>query len=115
MLARTMQMCLKPHSKKEFRRTMEKEIIPWLRKEEGFQDEITFLVSDGLGAVGISLWGHEEVIGAYDQQIYPKMLKALTNIVQGNPTVQTYEVANSTFHTIHEPEWDLEEQHAECD
>jgi hypothetical protein len=106
MLARTIHMCIKPNSVKELARTMEKEIIPWLRMEEGFQDEITFLVPNGEGAVGISLWDQKEEVGVYDRLIYPKMLKALTHVVKGTPTVRTYEVANSTFHTISEPESD---------
>lgn len=104
MLARTIHLRLKPHSVGELTRTMEKEIIPWLRKEEGFQDEITFIVPSGMGAIGISLWDQKEKRGAYDQEIYPKMLKALTNVVKGTPTVQTYEVSNSTFHIISDRE-----------
>jgi len=104
MLARTINLRLKPNSVGELTRTMEKEIIPWLRNEEGFQDEITFIVPSGAGAVGISLWDQKEKKGAYDQEIYPKMLKALTNVMKGPPTVQTYEVSNSTFHTISESE-----------
>ncbi len=100
MLARTINLCLKPNSTLELTETINKEIIPWLRKQEGFQDEITFIVPDGGGAIGISLWDLNEKRGAYDQKIYPKMLKVLSNVLKGAPTVQTYEVANSTFHTI---------------
>jgi len=104
MLARTINLRLKPNSVEELTRTMEKEILPWLRKEEGFQDEITFIVPSGVGAVGISLWDLKEKRGAYDEEIYPKILKALSNVLKGPPTVQTYEVSNSTFHTIAERE-----------
>jgi hypothetical protein len=103
MLARTIHLRLKPHSVGELTKTMENEIIPWLRQEEGFQDEITFIVRSGMGAVGISLWDQKEKSGVYEREIYPKMLKALNNVVRGTPTVHTYEVSNSTFHTIPEP------------
>ncbi len=104
MLARTVNLCLKPNSCGELTETIDKELIPWLRKQEGFQDEITFIVPNGAGAIGISLWDLNEKLGAYDKIIYPKMLKVLSNVLKGTPTVQTYEVANSTFHTIHDGE-----------
>ena len=37
---------------------------------------------------------------AYARTAYPEVLKHLNNFVEGTPKVQTYEVANSTFHTI---------------
>jgi hypothetical protein len=104
MLARTIHLSLKPNSILELTETINKEIIPWLHKQEGFQDEITFLVPNGGGAIGISLWDLNEKSGAYDKIIYPKIVKVLSNVLRGTPRVQTYEVANSTFHTIHDRE-----------
>src|SRR2546426_128115 len=43
MFARTVRMQLKPNSVAEFTSVIEKEIIPLLRKQQGFRDEITFL------------------------------------------------------------------------
>ena len=62
MLARTIHMCIKPNSVKELARTMEKEIIPWLRMEEGFQDEITFLVLTGREQSESVLWDQKEEV-----------------------------------------------------
>ena len=45
MFARHVSMHLKPNSVGEFSRTMEKEIIPLLRKQKGFQDEITLIAT----------------------------------------------------------------------
>ena len=82
---------------------IEKEIIPLLRKQKGFQDEIMFIASGGLEAVGISLWDEQENAKAYDRKTYPEVMKALANVVEGTPQVQTYEVSNSTFHKIVAP------------
>jgi len=100
MFARHVSMHLKPHSVGEFSRTMEKEIIPELRKQRGFQDEITFIASEGTGAVAISLWDQKENAEAYSRATYPEVLKALAKVLDGALHIQTYEVANSTFHTI---------------
>jgi hypothetical protein len=103
MFARNVSLHLKPNSVAEFTRTIEKEIIPLLRKQKGFQDEIMFVAFSGLEAVGISLWEEKENAEAYNRGTYPEVLKALAKVVEGTPRVQTYEVSNSTFHKVAVP------------
>jgi hypothetical protein len=100
MFARSVAMRLKPNSVTAFTQMIEKETLPQLRKQKGFQDEITFVVPGGAEAVGISLWDQKENADAYGRDSYPGVLKALANVVEGTPQVRTYEVANSTFHKI---------------
>ena len=100
MFARTVSLHLKPNSVAEFTQIIETDIIPLLRKQQGFQDEIAFVVPGGTEAVGISLWDHKEHAEAYHRGTYPTVLKALANVVEGTPQVHTYEVSNSTFHAI---------------
>ena len=100
MFSRNVSMRLKPNSVAEFTRTLENEIIPLLRKQKGFQDEITFVVSGGTEAVGVSLWDQKENAEAYDRGTYPQVLNALSKVIEGTPNVQAYEVSNSTFHKI---------------
>ena len=101
MFARTVRMQLKPNSVPEFTLTVEKEIIPLLRKQQGFKDEITFVPSDGgKEAVAISLWEQKENAEAYGRGAYPEVLKAMAKVVEGTPQVQTSEVSNSTWHKI---------------
>src|SRR5260370_42401464 len=103
MFARNVSIHLKPNSVPEFTRTIDKEIIPLLRKQKGFQDEITLIAPTGLEATGISLWDQKENADAYNRGTYPEVLKALAKVVEGTPQVQTYEVSNSTFHKIAVP------------
>jgi hypothetical protein len=100
MFARNLHLQLKPNSVAEFTHVIEKEVIPLLRKQKGFQDEITFIDPNGTEAVGISLWDEKVDAEAYDRRAYPAVLKALAKVAEGTPEVRTYEVANSTFHTI---------------
>lgn len=100
MFARTVSLHLKPNSVAEFTQIIEKDIIPLLRKQPGFQDEIAFVVPDGTGAVSVNLWDHKEHADAYHRGTYPRMLKALAHVVEGTPEVHIYEVSNSTFHKI---------------
>jgi hypothetical protein len=93
-------MQLKPNSVPEFTQLIEKEVIPLLRKQEGFKDEITFVPAEGREAVGISLWERKENAEAYHRASYPAVLKAMAKVVDGTPQVQTSEVSNSTWHKI---------------
>ena len=74
-----------------------------LRKQPGFKDEITFLASDRDEAVAISLWDKKESAEAYSREAYPAILQKLERVVEGTPQVESYEVANSTFHKISAP------------
>ena len=100
MFARNVSMRLKPNSVAEFTKTLENEVIPLLRKQKGFQDEITFVVPGGTEAVGVSLWDQKENAEAYDRGTYPQVLNALSKVIEGTPNVQAYEVSNSNFHKI---------------
>jgi heme-degrading monooxygenase HmoA len=93
-------MQLKPNSTAQFTQTLEKEVLPLLRKQEGFQDEVTFLGPNGNEAIAISFWQSKENAEAYSRSAYPEVLKTLGKIVEGTPQLQTYEVSNSTFHKI---------------
>ena len=100
MFARSVSIRLKPNKVAEFTQMIENETLPVLRKQKGFQDEITFVAPGGAEAVGISLWDQKENADAYSCDAYPEMLKALGKVVEGTPQVRTYEVSNSTFHKI---------------
>ena len=100
MFSRNVTMHLKPRSVEEFTRTIENEVLPVLRKQKGFQDELTFVVADGTEALGISLWDLKANADAYDRGTYPQALKALSKVIDGTPQVRTYDVCNSTFHKI---------------
>jgi hypothetical protein len=100
MYARSVSFHLKPGRATEFTQTLEKNVIPVLRKQKGFQDELTFLATGGADAIGISLWDLKENADAYARDAYPGVLKTIEPVVEGTPQVQTYEVTNSTFHKI---------------
>jgi hypothetical protein len=100
MYARRVSLNLKPNTQAEFTRQLEKEVIPMLRKQKGFQDEITFVVPSGKEAFGISLWDNKESAEAYNRGAYLEVTKLLSKVVDGTPRVETYEVSNSTYHKI---------------
>ena len=100
MYARNVTLHLKANTAPEFTRTLETDVLPLLRKQNGFKDEITFVAPDGAEAIAISLWDRKESADAYGRDTYPEVLKSLAKVIEGTPEVLNYEVANSTCHKI---------------
>ena len=100
MFTRNVSMKLKANSAQEFTRTLENEVIPVLRKQKGFKDEITLVAPERNDAVAISFWDKKEDAEAYNRERYPEVLKTLSKVVDGTPKVESFEVANSTSHQI---------------
>ena len=100
MFTRHVVVQLKPKTAPEFTRIIEKEVIPMLRKQKGFLDEITFISPDLTEAVGNSFWKTKADAEAYTKNGYPEVLKTLENVIDGTPTVGTANVSNSTFHKL---------------
>ncbi|MFZ0862911.1 MAG: hypothetical protein WB781_11970 [Candidatus Sulfotelmatobacter sp.] len=89
---------LKPNTLSEFARIFDNEVIPMLRKQSGFRDEITFAVPGELDVVAISLWETKEYAEAYNTTSYPEVLKILDKVLDGTPKVQVSDVISSTIH-----------------
>jgi len=100
MFARSVTIRVKPNAISEFNRTFEKEILPLLQKQKGFQDAISLVASNGSEVVGISLWDQKEDAKAYNLTTYTEVQKVLSEGIEGTPQVQTYEVSVSTFHKV---------------
>lgn len=100
MFAQNVSFHLRPNSVAEFSGIIENNIIPLLRKQRGFQDEITFVDPERLEAIGISLWENKEDVDAYNRRTYREVLKGLAKVVEGTPEVRIIEVCNSTFHKV---------------
>jgi heme-degrading monooxygenase HmoA len=100
MFARQVTLKLKADSIAEFPRTIENNILPLLRRQKGFRDEITLVNPERSEAVAISLWDTKEDAEAYSRTAYPEVAKALSEVLIGTPTVQTFEVGSSTLHKV---------------
>src|ERR1700704_5457793 len=99
MFARNVSIHLKPNTLSDYTRTFEKDILPLLRKQNGFKDEITLAGAGGVDVTAISLWENETDAEAYNTNTYPQVLKTLARFIEGTPKVQTSGVVNSTFHS----------------
>jgi len=91
--ARNVQFHIKNGKEVEFNNLFEKEVLPVLRKQDGFQEEITLV--NPKGAQFISLWDNQKNAQTYETATYPQLLAKLTPFIEGTPRVETYETASS--------------------
>jgi hypothetical protein len=100
MFARNVSIHLKSNSLSDYTQTFEKDILPLLRRQKGFKDEITLAGPGGAEVTAISLWENKTDADAYNTNTYPGVLKTMARFIDGTPKLHTSEVVNSTFHKI---------------
>jgi hypothetical protein len=100
MFARNVSFRLKSNMLSDYTRTFENEILPLLRKQKGFKDEIALSNPNSPDAIAISLWENKVDAEAYNTNTYPEVLKKLATMVDGTPKVQTFETVISTVHKV---------------
>jgi heme-degrading monooxygenase HmoA len=100
MFARLVTFQVRPNLANEFPATFEKEILPLLRKQRGFLDELLLVTPEKREAVAISLWETKEHAELYNRELYPQIEKIVNKFIEGFPTVKKYETEYSTFHKI---------------
>ena len=100
MFARTLSVQLQPNKFAEFTKTVETNILPLLRKQQGFKDELVLATPESMNVLAISLWDTEKNAATYDVGSYKDVLKILESMTAGTPKVVNREVISSTLHKI---------------
>ena len=100
MYTREVSIHLKSSMLNDFNKTFELEVLPMLRKQKGFKDEIVFFAPNTNDVVAISLWNSKDEAEAYNTAGYPEVLKLLSKTIDGTPSVRTFEVISSTLHKV---------------
>ena len=97
MFARNVSFHVKSSTLADFTRTFEKDVLPLLRKQNGFKDEITLAGPGGVDVTAISIWENRNDADTYNTNTYPQVLKTLAGFIEGTPQVHTSDVVTSTF------------------
>src|ERR1700687_2296653 len=100
MFARNVSIHLKSNMLSDYTRTFEKDVLPLLRKQNGFKDELTLSNPGSVDVIAISLWESKANAEAYNTNVYPEGLKTLERMIDGTPKVQTFEAVTSTYHHV---------------
>jgi hypothetical protein len=99
MFTRNVSIHLKSNMLSDYTRTFENEVLPLLRKQKGFKDEITLSNPGSPDVTAISLWDNKASADAYNTQVYPQVLKTFANMLDGIPKVATFETVSTTIYT----------------
>jgi steroid delta-isomerase-like uncharacterized protein len=97
MYARNVSLRIKQGKLAEFNRMLDTEVLPILRRQAGFREEITFAQAGDVDITAISLWDSKEQAEAYHASEYPKVLKAVNAVLDGTPRLQHLNVIQSTM------------------
>lgn len=100
MYTRNLRIKLRDQSVQEFRRIFQHKIIPLLRAQKGFSEEIILIAASRNEALVISFWDCQENADAYNHVAYLDVLRSLSKVIDGMPAVETFEVIDSTLHDI---------------
>ena len=92
---RHVQFTVRHNKVDEFNRLMKSEVLPLLKTQKGFCQEVTLLGKNSTG-MSITVWDDRASAETYNTKTYPEVLKKLEPVLEGTPRVDTYE----TVHTI---------------
>ena len=85
MFARNVSFHLKSNMLSDYTRTFDKDILPLLRRQNGFKDEITFSGPGGIDVTAISLWENKASSDTYNTNTYPEVLKTRQDSSRARP------------------------------
>ena len=100
MITRIVQCQLKTDRIEQARQALLTEVHPKLRQQPGFVDVIESLDPATGKFVCMTLWKTPEDVRKYDEKTFPEIAQKLTPLVNGEVTVDTLTVENSTIHRI---------------
>jgi len=94
--ARNVHFTVKNGKLDEFNRLMDTEILPLLKKEKGFREDLTVLNHNN--GMSISVWDDRGSAETYNTKTYPEVLKKLNPVLDGTPRVETCDTIHSLIH-----------------
>jgi hypothetical protein len=83
----------KSGKKPEFVTAWNNDILPTLKKQPGFVDEVLlFGTAEPSLGVGLSFWKTREEAERYHREVFPKMAGSVQHLMNGAPTVRSFNV-----------------------
>jgi len=89
----------KPGKKTEFNAAWRNEILPTLKQQNGFVDEILlFETTNPNRGMGLSFWKSREDAERYHREVFPRLANSVQNLMEAPPSVRSFDVeASETF------------------
>ena len=101
MFTRIVEFTAKNDKTKEVAELIQAKILPILKKQSGFVDEIVLISTAETNRIlGMSFWKNPEDAELYRREQYPKVEELLRPVLETTPKVHTYDVDTFTTNKI---------------
>ena len=97
MFARTLSIRVKLEMFSEFARVFERGIVPLLRRQKGFRDEIVLASTGSRDVLVLSFWETAEDADSYHNSAHREALTLLAGMVEASPRVGSPDVLHTTM------------------
>jgi heme-degrading monooxygenase HmoA len=88
-VARSVRFDIATDKNEEFHTIFRNDVLPILKKQDGFRNELLFL--DDQHVLAISVWNNLDSARKYESATYPQLDKTLRPVMVGKPTIETYQ------------------------
>ena len=100
MFSRLITCTINPARLDDFKDTLNTQFLPRIQALPGFMDNIESLDPATGQFSCMTLWKTKSDVENYDNGLFKEVAAGLTPLMQGNPTVQTLPVENSSMHHV---------------
>ena len=100
MIARIINCTVTPSKASEFRTLLNNTLMPKIQSQHGFVENIEALDPNTGQFSSITLWRNRSDVENYDNSVFPEIAAKMSPLLNGNPTVQTLPVENSSEHNV---------------
>jgi quinol monooxygenase YgiN len=100
MIQRIVSCNVRPEKIDQFRGAIKENVVPRIKKQNGFVDVIESIDTSTGQFVCSTFWKTKDDVDRYDSGLFQEIASELTPFLQEVPTVQTLEVETSTPHNI---------------
>lgn len=87
-IARSVRFDIAPDKNEEFHTLFRNEVLPTLKKQPGFKDELLLVKDEHV--LAISFWNDLDSARKYESTTYPQLDRTLRPVMSGRPTVETF-------------------------
>jgi len=101
MFTRIVELTTKPGKNEQLSATINDKVLPILKRQKGFVDEMVFVSDKEEDRVlALSFWNTKQDAEQYHRTDFPKVQEAIRPLLDAEPAIRTYEVHTSTTHKI---------------
>lgn len=101
MFTRVVEITAEPGKARELSRIVNDKVMPILRSQTGFVDEVLLLSEeDPDQLLALSFWRTREDAEKYNRDQFTRVTDLMQNLIEGPPNVRVFEVEQSTIHKI---------------